>query len=161
MIYSCMYKQESGDAMKQEDCKCELDSCLFFSAAKLSRVFGKIADEAFAITGLSPNHALVLYIVNKQGTIHQKEIGEMLHLTPSTITRFIDKLEGKKLVVKSSEGKNAYISTTEKGQSMQELIITAWNSLHKTYDGILSEEETRQYVALSNKLMEKLEHYDD
>lgn len=156
-----MYKQESGDAMKKEDGNCQLDSCLFFSAAKLSRTFGKIADEAFSITGLSPNHALVLYLVNQRGTIHQKEIGEMLHLTPSTITRFMDKLETKKLVVKNSEGKNAYISTTEKGQQMQPRILAAWEHLHTVYDGILNEAETRQYIELSNKLMERLSHYDE
>ena len=67
----------------------QLNSCLFFSAGKLARVIGNTADDAFRITGLSPSHAFLLHIVNQNRGIHQKIIGEMLHMTPSTITRFV------------------------------------------------------------------------
>lgn len=140
---------------------CRLNGCLFFTTSKLARVFGKIADDAFQKTGLSPSHALILYLVNQKGNIHQKEIGQLLHLTPSTITRFIEKLERKRLVFRKADGKNVYISTTATGLLLEPEIIKAWNDLHTIYKDILTEEETRQLIAISGKLLQKLENSKD
>jgi DNA-binding MarR family transcriptional regulator len=133
-----------------------LNSCLFFTSAKLARGFGKIADETFSKTGLSPSHALLLHSVNQRGEIHQKEIGELLHLTPSTISRFIEKLESKKLVIKKISGKNVFICSTPEGLQLQPEIIRAWNDLHTRYKDILTEAEVKQFIAISNKLLSKL-----
>ncbi len=144
-----------------ESCNCKLDSCLFFSTSKLAREFGKIAEEAFGKTGLSTSHALILYMVNQEGELHQKEIGEKLHLTPSTITRFIEKLVRKKLVAKRIEGKNVFICSTEEGQLLQDEIIRSWNRLHDAYKDILTEEEALQFITISSKLIEKLQNPDN
>lgn len=140
---------------------CRLDNCLFFSTTKLARALGKLADEAFSKTGLSPSHAVLLYTVNLKGGIQQKEIGKMLHLTPSTITRLIDKLERKKYVKKQPEGKNIYLRTTAEGLAQQEQIITSWSQLHDQYRNILTEAETASFLELSGKLLDKLESKAD
>lgn len=141
-----------------EEQACSLNGCLFFTTVKLSRVFGKIAEEAFSKTGLSPSHALLLYLVNQKEEILQKELGETLHLTPSTITRLIEKLERKSLVTKRCEGKSVILSTTPQGLALQKNIMESWNSLHEQYHGILTEEETAQFLTLSKKLLGKLEN---
>ncbi|MGB4660688.1 MAG: MarR family transcriptional regulator [Mobilitalea sp.] len=141
--------------------ECRMDSCLFFSSAKLARVLGKIAEDKFKKTGLSPSHALLLYTVNQNGSIPQKEVGELLHLTPSTITRFVEKLKEKNFVVTQCTGKNVSLFTTEKGLLMQPEILKAWDDLHKAYKDSLTEEETRQFVESSNKMLSKLESYKD
>lgn len=135
----------------------QLDDCLFFSVTKLARGFGKIGDEAFSKTGLSPSHAFILYLVNCSGPLHQKEIGEKLHLSPSTITRFIEKLEAKGLIEKTVDGKNAVISTTEKGLALQEEVSEAWRKLHQQYEHILTEEEVATFLALSEKLLKTID----
>jgi DNA-binding MarR family transcriptional regulator len=144
-----------------ESYNCKLDSCLFFSTAKLAREFSKIAEEAFGKTGLSTSHALILYLVNQEEELHQKEIGEKLHLTPSTITRFIEKLVRKKLVTKRTEGKNVFICSTEEGLLLQNEIISSWNRLNDTYKDILTEEEALQFITISSKLIEKLQKQDN
>lgn len=136
---------------------CTPNGCLYFTTVKLTRVLNKIADDAFSKTGLSPSHALLLYLVNEQGGMMQKDLGETLHLTPSTITRLIEKLERKKLVSKCSEGKHVYLTPTGDGLALQGTILDAWNLLHGEYQGILTDEETAQYLILSTKLLEKLE----
>lgn len=141
-----------------EEQACSLNGCLFFTTVKLSRVFGKIAEEAFSKTGLSPSHALLLYLVNQKEEILQKELGETLHLTPSTITRLIEKLERKSLVTKRCEGKSVILSTTPQGLALQKNIMESWNFLHEQYHGILTEEETAQFLTLSKKLLGKLEN---
>jgi DNA-binding MarR family transcriptional regulator len=137
--------------------ECRMNSCLFFSSAKLARVLGKIAEDKFKKTGLSPSHALLLYTMNQKGSIPQKEVGELLHLTPSTITRFVEKLKEKNFVVTQCTGKNVSLFTTEKGLLMQPEILKAWDDLHKAYKDSLTEEETRQFVEISNKMLSKLE----
>ncbi|WP_283606546.1 MarR family winged helix-turn-helix transcriptional regulator [Faecalispora anaeroviscerum] len=147
-----MNREQNTD---HQDCK--LDGCLFFSTTKLARELGRLADDAFYETGLSPSHAVLLYVVNLRGGIQQKAIGEMLHLTPSTITRLIEKLERKGLVEKRLEGKNVYLQTTSDGLAQQERIIASWNHLHEEYQNILTKTETARFLEISQKLLERLE----
>lgn len=149
--------------MKKEDLctgseTSKLNSCLFFSTGRLSRALGKIADETFYNTGLSPSHAMILYLINNKDGIPQKELGELIHLSPSTVTRLLEKLEGKKLVTKRSEGKNVYLQTTPQGLALQEKIIESWNQLHDHYKDILTREETAHFIEISGKLLEHLEN---
>lgn len=137
----------------------QLDDCLFFSVTKLARGFGKLGDDAFSKTGLSPSHAFILYLVNCSGPLHQKEIGEKLHLSPSTITRFIEKLESKGLIEKTVEGKNAVITTTEKGLALHETVAEAWRKLHQQYEDVLTEEEVATFIALSEKLLKTIDTF--
>lgn len=133
-----------------------MNSCLFFSTTKLSRALGKVAEEAFAKTGLSPSHAFLLTLVNQNGGMMQKDLGETLHLTPSTITRLIEKLELKQLVTKRLEGKQAYLNPTPKGLALQKEITESWEQLHRQYDSILTEEEKAQFIAISGKLLKNV-----
>lgn len=144
------------NTLNTEQWNCSIEDCLFFSTTKLARELGKLAEEAFQATGLSPSHALLLYIVNQKGEIPQKEIGELLHLTPSTITRLLDKLERKGYVEKQSMGKNVYLKSTSEGLAQQQQIVNSWNCLHNSYQSILTPEESTSYLELSSKLLEKL-----
>ncbi len=118
-----------------------LRNCLYFTASKLSRVIMKMAEEEFEATGLSPAHAFLLIIVNNRPGITQQDLGHALHLTPSTVTRFIDKLELKGLVTRTVEGKNSLIHLTEEGIAIQEKIAQARSTLYKRYSDILGKEK--------------------
>ncbi|WP_160692042.1 MarR family winged helix-turn-helix transcriptional regulator [Clostridium sp. C2-6-12] len=128
-----------------------LGDCLYYSVNKLSRIIGKFADEEFRITGLSPTYAFLLSVVNESDGISQKEIGEVLDVAPSTITRFIDKLENSGHLERRVEGKNSFIYSTEKGKAIQNDINTAWSNLHSIYKEYLGVEECK---ALTNTLNE-------
>lgn len=134
-----------------------LSSCLYFNSNKLARIIGKMADEEFRITGLSPTYAFLISIVNETEGTSQKYIGEKLCITPSTITRFIDKLENKGLVIRKTDGKNALIYLTQKGKMLQIDINKAWHNLHHRYSEILGEEKEKELVHNICKLAAKLE----
>lgn len=134
-----------------------LSGCLYFASNKLARSISKMADEEFRITGLSPTYAFLICIVNENTEISQKEISEKLHMTPSTITRFIDKLENKNLVIRRSDGKTTLISLTKKGVELIPYISKAWQNLHERYSSILSEEENQELVIAINKVANKFE----
>lgn len=133
-------------------CGGTLDTCLYFSLTKLSRVFHKIGEETFFKTGLSPSHALVLYLVNEHQKLAQKEVGSSLHLTPSTMTRFVEKLERKGYLIKETEGKNVFLVSTKEGMKQQNTIKDSLEELKNTYHDLLSEEETLTLLNLTDKL---------
>jgi DNA-binding MarR family transcriptional regulator len=146
-----------NENMDLTDNECQLNSCLFFSLSKVSRALKKEADDRFSVTGLSPSHAFILYIVCLKQRIHQKEVGDYLMLTPSTVTRFVEKLESKKLVIKEVEGKNVYLCATSQGEELKTHVMKAWDSLNKVINSTLSDEEKKIYIELNNKI---LAHYD-
>lgn len=96
--------------------------CLYFSANRLARIMNKMAEEEFAPIGLSPTYAFLFMTVHAHPGITQKELSEKLHIAPSTSTRFVKKLELKKLVVRENEGKLTRIYLTEDGVKIQEQI---------------------------------------
>ncbi|KZZ83395.1 MULTISPECIES: MarR family transcriptional regulator [Bacillaceae] len=118
--------------------------CLYFSANRLSRLMNRFAEEEFAPTGLSPSYAFLLMTVYEKPGLTQKELSENLHITPSTSTRFIDKLELKKFVVRKNEGKLVRIYLTDQGEQIQETIRQCWKNLYKRYAEILGPETARE-----------------
>lgn len=133
------------------------NKCLYFTVSKLSRSITKMAEEEFSKTGISPTYGFLLMTVNEKPGISQNEICEILHLAPSTLTRFIDKLEGKGLLVRRTEGKNSFIYSTEKGKEHQKEIEKAWLSLYNRYSEILGYEEGEELSKLVNNAVLKLE----
>ncbi|WP_410512809.1 MarR family transcriptional regulator [Paenibacillus sp. BR2-3] len=133
-----------------------LHSCLFFNANRLSRVITKMAEEEFAPTGLTPMYGYLIRLVNGAPGISQKELSEKLYIAPSTVTRFVDKLEGKKLVERKVQGKTVLIYPTDKGKQLEETIVRASRNLLLRYEAILGIEASgllsRQIEDTSDKL---------
>jgi MarR family transcriptional regulator, organic hydroperoxide resistance regulator len=133
-----------------------LKNCLYFSSIILARSISKLADEKFKQTGLSPSHAFTLMIINEQAGITPTEIAFHLQITPSTVTRFIDQLEKRRLIERVSEGKAIRITSTDKGKELQEVIDSAWGNLKKRYTEILGEKYTEVLTQLVNDANEKI-----
>jgi DNA-binding MarR family transcriptional regulator len=118
-----------------------LQGCLFFTANSLARVLTSMAEDAFKTTGLAPHYAFIVMLVCEKPGLSQKEISEYLQLTPSTITRFVDKLEGKGLVKRAVEGKTVLLSPTADGQQALPEIEAAWKRLYDRYSKVLGYKE--------------------
>lgn len=118
-------------------------NCLYFSTAAFARLMTKIADEEFANTGLTSSYAFLLMTVNKQPGIRAQEISEQLQLTPSTITRLIEKLEKKKLLQRHINGRNTEVYPTEKSIQLDKSIKSAWKNLYFRYAELLNESNAK------------------
>jgi len=133
-----------------------LQTCLFFTSNRLGRAMTKMAEEAFAPTGLTPMYGYVIRLAVGTPGISQKELAEKLSITPSTLTRFVDKLETKKLVERKVQGKTVLVYPTAKGESMAETIRQASRDLRARYDEALGQlfaaELSDQLVSSSKKL---------
>jgi DNA-binding MarR family transcriptional regulator len=107
--------------------------CLYFSTSSLARTLTRMAEDAFARTGLSPSYAFVVLTVNRQPGISPSGIARQLDMQPSTITRFLDKLELKKLIKRRFDGRISSIYPTEKAQEMNLLLDECWDELKDQY----------------------------
>lgn len=107
--------------------------CLYFSTSSLARTLSRMAEDAFARAGLSPSYAFVVVTVNRLPGISPSAIARQLEMQPSTITRFLDKLEQKKLIDRKFDGRNSSIYPTEKSQEMNLMLEECWEALKEQY----------------------------
>ncbi|TDF93822.1 MarR family winged helix-turn-helix transcriptional regulator [Paenibacillus piri] len=131
--------------------------CLYFTANRLGRVLTKMAEDAFIVTGLSPTAAFLLMAVYEKDGISQKELGQYLHLQPSTVTRVIEKLVAKGLLYNRMDGRLSLIHVTEKGKALEEVIHQCWHQLRDRYSAIMGEggdELSLRLYEVSNQLEE-------
>lgn len=126
-------------------------NCLYFSANSLARNMTRLAEEAFSRTGMSPSHAFVLMTVNRIPGISPSALADEMHMKPSTITRFVDKLESKGFLNRESEGKTIRIFPTDKSKDMSELLLEGWEKLYETYKEMLGPNMTK---LLTNNISE-------
>lgn len=131
-------------------------NCLYFTTSTLTRAITKMAEEEFKTTGLPPTYAFLLMILNDKPDLSQKELGEILHMAPSTITRFIEKLENSGYVSSKTAGKLCLIDITPKGKELMVSIDLAWTKLHEKYDELLGPEEGKLFTQLAFETSRKL-----
>ena len=130
--------------------------CLYFTANALARAVGRMADESFRKTGLSPSHAFLMMLVNENPGIGQKALCEQLHLAPSTVTRFIDALVHKGYLTRVMEGKSSNVFATEAGQALAIPIASAWKDLYERYSAVLGRKEGDALTAMIDAASDRL-----
>ena len=139
-----------------EKCNSKYCGCLYYSANALSRLMTKMADEEFAILGLSASYAFLLMTVNDKPGIQPKEISEQMQLTPSTITRLIEQMEQKKMVERKSTGRMTEVYPTDKSRKLDGKIKEAWRNLYNRYSELIEEEEAKKLTANIYDAVKKL-----
>ena len=133
-------------------------NCLYHSANAFARVMTKMADEAFAPTGLSTSYAFLLMTVNDSPGIQPKAISRQMQLTPSTVTRLIEKMEYRGLLERKSIGRATEVFPTEKSLALKPELKKAWQRLFRQYTTILGKDAANEltddiykaYVAIDN-----------
>ncbi len=136
-----------------------LESCLFFNTNTLSKYLLKLAEKEFKPLNISPAHASLMLLVYDSPGISPKDLSQLLHLTPSTITRFIDSLEKKDFVTRTNQGKNAFISPSQKGVELKQLIASAYKKLYLKYTQILGSDTANQLSYSIFKANKKLDSF--
>jgi DNA-binding MarR family transcriptional regulator len=131
--------------------------CLYFTSAALARKIEKMASESWKKVGLSPSHAYLLIAVLEEPGIQPTALAEHLQLQPSTITRLIEKLEEKKLVVRTTEGRLTNVYPTPKAKELQPKMMECMQDFAGKYATILGKEESVKLVQTMARIADKLE----
>lgn len=105
-------------------------SCLFFTANALARTVTRLTEEAFTPTGLAPSLAFVMMTVGREPGIQPSGIAALLRLSPSTVTRLVEKLEARGLIRRSAEGKAVHVLPTAEGEALLPRLAEARSLAH-------------------------------
>ena len=140
-----------------EKCESKYCGCLYYSANALARIMTKMADNVFASAGLSSSYAFLLMTVNDKPGIQPKEISQQIQLTPSTVTRLIEKMEHRGLIERKHVGRTTEVYPTDASVELNKKIKEAWKGLYNTYSEILEKEKGNKLTTDINDAIQKLE----
>ena len=136
------------------------ERCLYFNLNALTRKVNRIWDQAFAEYDLSPAHGYLLRLVLAESGLNQKQLAEQLKLNKSTITRFIDVLEQKKLVKRkramTEDAREQIIIASKKAEKIQKSLEDTGNALYQKMQQKLGDDELIQLVKQLKSATKKL-----
>ena len=132
--------------------------CIYFASGVLARKMEKMAIECWKKIALAPSHGYLLLLVIDYPGIQPGNLSEELQLSPSTITRLIEKLEEKKLVTRAAEGKLTKVLPTTKGKELLPQLKSCAAEFHEIYTAILGKEDSARLVDHMHRMTEKLRH---
>lgn len=131
--------------------------CLYYSSNTLGRVMTRMAEEEFSITGLAPSYAFLLMSVNDKPGIQPCELSEQMQLSPSTVTRLIEKMEHRVYVTRKTNGKFTKVYPTEESLKLDMKIKKAWRNLYNRYTTLLGEGKGDELTVLVYAASKKLD----
>lgn len=102
-----------------------LSENLYIASNAFARQVSSLIDRKVKPFGFTTSYALILIRAHDAGEISQKDISDQFFLAPSTVTRFIDKMEKKELVKRIQNGKSVAIRLTKKGERLALDVETA------------------------------------
>lgn len=130
--------------------------CMYFSSNALARKMEKLANESWKKVSLSPSHAYLLMIVLEDAGIQPGALANEMQLTPSTITRLIEKLEEKKLLIRTTEGKIANVYPTPKAKQIYPKLKECLNDYINAYTKLVGKDESLKLLQSMHKLTDKI-----
>ena len=130
--------------------------CMYFSTNALARKLEKLASQSWKKVNLSPSHAYLLMLVLDEPGIQPMTLSEELHLEPSTITRLVEKLEEKKLVVRTTEGKLTNIYPTPKAKELLPKMKQCVTDFYNSSFVIFGKGESEKLIKSINHIADKL-----
>jgi len=120
--------------------KSKYSVCLCHASNVLARSMTKLMDEELAVLNLTSSYAYLLMEVAAQDKINPKKISESLELTPSTVTRLIEKMENRNLLQRKQVGRSTEVSLTKEGKSIMKQIKICIERFEKRYAALIGEE---------------------
>lgn len=130
--------------------------CIYFTSNALARKVEKLAIASWKQVDMSPSHGYLLMLLLEEPGMQPGNIAAQLQLTPSTITRLIEKLEARKLLVRTSEGKISNVYPTPKAKELLPQLKACVQDFSEAYSKVLGKEETVKLIQGMNKFSDKL-----
>lgn len=130
------------------------EDCLYFSANLLARRLNTIADEAFEGMDITATQGFTLIAIGELDKHTPSEIAAELEMNPSTITRFLDKLEKIGYVKREYYGRKTQVDITSNGEEKLKEIFKCWDKIHNKNAQIFGDEaaqEVTQKIKQINK----------
>lgn len=100
--------------------------------------------------GLATSYVELMILLKKKGDYSQKALAKDLSLAPSTITRFVNKLEKRDYVKKARKGREVFVKLTDNGLKIASEMEKAYQSAADELNEIFGD----KFVTTVGKLLE-------
>ncbi len=110
--------------------------------------------------GLYPGQPHLLYVLDLRGGLSQKELSEILHVAPATMTATIKKMESLELIYRERDPHDKRISRvyiSSKGRNMARESMKVFERINEDCFGNFTEEEKKNLQLLLEKIRRNLE----
>lgn len=132
---------------------------LFFVTSKLHRNIKRISEKVFKPTGLPPSHGMIMLFLDEWKELSPGDISESLDFKPSTVTRFLDKLEKMKYIERRKDSRYSYVSLSRKGVAKIPEIKGAFEELEYTLNRMvtskISHKQQPIFRDMADRIVEK------
>jgi MarR family transcriptional regulator, organic hydroperoxide resistance regulator len=133
---------------------------LYFSAGALAREAEKLAIACWGPVGLSPSHAQIILFLLDFSITGPSIIARTLLLSPSTITRLLDGLERKGLIVRFVYHEVRMVSPSEEARAREEEFLECDLEFSRRCTKLLGDEHPSGLTREMNKATDKLRGVD-
>jgi len=115
--------------------------CLAVRMRLLNRTITNIFDEAFRPLCLKVSQLNVLVVVAKHGPVSQTEVGRVLHLEKSTLSRNAERIrrQGWIEVLAGEDGRSLQLRITAKGKRLLEKAYPFWKQAQTRAQTVLGD----------------------
>lgn len=123
---------------------------------ELAAVVGAVMQERLAERGLTPARAEVLFVLNQQGTMVQRQLSEALRCTPRHVTALIDVLEDQGWVARRphpTDRRATLVALTQKGTAAATRMESERQDAAQRLFGDLAVTELTGFVAVADHVL--------
>lgn len=138
------------------------EECLYFNSNALARTVSRIWTEAYKPFDLSPPHAFLLRVVLAKPGLMPRELAKELHLSRSTVTRFLDSLEKRDFVVRkmaTQDGREVQVYPTKTALEIHERLDQTGRDLSKLMGEIIGQDDLSQTITNLRRLQSSLREH--
>lgn len=136
------------------------ERCLYFNVNALARTVNRKWDTAFARFELSPAHAYLLRLALSSPGLTPKQLAQQLKLEKSTITRFLNALEKKNLIMRknsdSGDAREQSIYASRKAEKIASKLEQQGDELYQQMVKAIGKKELTELVKNLRKIEAQL-----
>ena len=119
--------------------------CLVRRVRTLNRVLSNIYDEELRPFGMKSSQLNLLVVIAKRGPVRRIDIGKIIALNPSTLTRNLSVMLANgwiEEVFEGTDGRGNPVQLTAKGRKLIERVAPAWRRAQAQTSKLLSKDGT-------------------
>lgn len=130
---------------------------MYFVSAAFARKMERLAEESWKEVDLSPSLAYLLMLVIEEPGSQPTYLGKQLQLKPSTVTRLVEKLEQRKLLIRTTEGKITNVYPTPKGRELHPKLKICLGDFISSYHDLISKEESGKLLETMMRVADRMD----